>query len=30
MLERLLIGLTFVSLFFFVMEFFTYRALWKA
>ena len=30
MLERLLIGLTFVAGFFFVIEFFTYRALWKA
>ena len=30
MLERLLIGLTFVAVFFFVIEFFTYRALWKA
>ena len=30
MLERLLIGLTFVAGFFFVIEFFTYRALCKA
>ena len=30
MLERLLIGLTFVAGFFFVIEYFTYRALWKA
>ena len=29
MLERLLIGLTFVAVFFFVIEFFTFRALWK-